>query len=111
MGLLMNYQESVDYIFGHTNYEMVPRLPHAQANYDLRRVYRILERINSPHLKAKSLHITGTNGKGSTSAMLASILASSGYTTGLYTSPHLHTMQERFRRRTGSYGDPFTSGD
>lgn len=93
----MNYLESVDYIFGHTNYETVPRLPHAQANYDLRRVYRILERLHNPHLKAKSLHITGTNGKGSTSAMLASILTSSGYTTGLYTSPHLHTMRERFR--------------
>jgi dihydrofolate synthase / folylpolyglutamate synthase len=96
MGLLMDYRESVDYIFGHTNYEMVPRLPHAQANYDLRRVHRILERIGGPHLKARSLHITGTNGKGSTSAMLASILTCSGYTTGLYTSPHLSTMRERF---------------
>ncbi len=92
----MDYRESVDYIFGHTNYEMVPRLPHAQANYDLRRVYRILERIGDPHLKAKSLHITGTNGKGSTSAMLASILTSSGFTSGLYTSPHLRTVRERF---------------
>ncbi len=56
----------------------------------------LLERIGNPHLKAKSLHITGTNGKGSTSAMLASVLTTAGYRTGLYTSPHLHTMRERF---------------
>jgi dihydrofolate synthase/folylpolyglutamate synthase len=92
---LMNYHESADYIFGHTNYEMVPRVPHAEANYDLRRVYQLLEHIGNPHLKAKSLHITGTNGKGSTSAMLASVLTAAGYITGLYTSPHLHTMRER----------------
>jgi len=91
----MDYQESVDYIFGHTNYEMVPRVPHTQANYDLRRVYQLLERLGNPHLKARSLHITGTNGKGSTSAMLASVLTVAGYTTGLYTSPHLLTMRER----------------
>ena len=69
----MDYKESVDYIFGHTNYEMIPRVPHAEANYDLRRVFELLERLGNPHLKAKSLHITGTNGKGSTSAMLASV--------------------------------------
>jgi dihydrofolate synthase / folylpolyglutamate synthase len=92
----MNYQESVDFIFGHTNYEAVPRLSHAEANYDLRRVFQLLERLGNPHLKAKSLHITGTNGKGSTSAMLASVLTAAGYRTGLYTSPHLITMRERF---------------
>jgi dihydrofolate synthase/folylpolyglutamate synthase len=75
---------------------VVPRVPHIQANYDLRRVFDLLERLGGPHLKAKSLHITGTNGKGSTSAMLASVLTSAGHKTGLYTSPHLHTMRERF---------------
>jgi dihydrofolate synthase / folylpolyglutamate synthase len=92
----MDYQESVDYIFGRTNYEMIPRVPHIEANYDLRRVFELLERLGNPHLKAKSLHITGTNGKGSTSAMLSAILTASGYSTGLYTSPHLLTMRERF---------------
>ena len=92
----MDYKESVDYIFGHTNYEMVPRVPHTEGKYDLRRVYELLERLGNPHLKARSLHITGTNGKGSTSAMLAAVLTAAGYTTGLYTSPHLVTMRERF---------------
>ena len=93
----MNYLESVDYIFGHTNNEAVVRLTHEEAKYDLRRVFLLLERIGSPHLKARSLHITGTNGKGSTSAMLASVLSAAGYRTGLYTSPHLITMRERFK--------------
>jgi dihydrofolate synthase / folylpolyglutamate synthase len=92
----MDYKQAANYIFEHTNYEMIPRVPHIQANYDLRRVYALLERVGNPQMKAKSLHITGTNGKGSTSAMLASVLTAAGYTTGLYTSPHLHTMRERF---------------
>jgi dihydrofolate synthase / folylpolyglutamate synthase len=91
----MNYQEALGFIYGHTNYEAVPK-PHAEDNYDLRRLFETLERLDNPHLKAQSLHITGTNGKGSTSAMLASVLTEAGYTTGLYTSPHLVTTRERF---------------
>jgi dihydrofolate synthase / folylpolyglutamate synthase len=95
----MNYKEALDYIYGHTNYEAVPR-PHADDNYDLRRLFETLERLGNPHLKAKSLHITGTNGKGSTAAMLASVITQAGYTTGLYTSPHLVTSRERFMVNT-----------
>ncbi len=90
----MNYNQALDYIYGHTNYEAVPK-PHAEDNYDLRRLYEILERLGNPHTRARSLHIAGTNGKGSTSAMLASILAEAGYQTGLYTSPHLISTRER----------------
>jgi len=93
----MDYKESVNYIFGHTNYEMIPRVPHTEAQYDLRRVYEMLERIGNPHRKARALHVTGTNGKGSTAAMLSSVLTAAGFITGLYTSPHLITMRERFR--------------
>jgi dihydrofolate synthase / folylpolyglutamate synthase len=90
----MNYNEAISYVYQFSNYEAVPR-PHADDNYDLRRVYEILQRLGNPHLKAKSLHITGTNGKGSTAAMLASVLSAAGYKTGLYTSPHLITSRER----------------
>jgi dihydrofolate synthase / folylpolyglutamate synthase len=93
----MNYRETVDFIFGHTNYEMVPRVPHNNETYDLRRVFEVLSFLDNPHLKAKSLHITGTNGKGSTAAMLDSVLTAAGFTSGLYTSPHLLTMRERFK--------------
>jgi dihydrofolate synthase/folylpolyglutamate synthase len=91
----MNYTEAINYVYQFTNYEAVPR-PHAEDNYDLRRVFEILERLGNPHLQARSLHITGTNGKGSTAVMLASVLTAAGYRTGLYTSPHLITSRERF---------------
>ncbi len=92
----MNYQQALDYINSYTDYEKTP-MPHAAANYDLRRVDEILARLGNPHRKAKSVHIAGTKGKGSTAAMIASVLTTSGYTTGLYTSPHLHTLRERIR--------------
>ena len=93
----MDYQQAIDYLSSYTDYEVVPRLAHNAANYDLRRVEELLCRIGSPHLKARSVHIAGTNGKGSTAAMMASVLTASGYITGLYTSPHLHTWRERIR--------------
>ncbi len=92
----MNYQQALDYIDSFTNYEKTPR-PHIAPYYDLRRMDELLVRLGNPHLKAKSVHITGTKGKGSTSAMIASILTASGYTTGLYTSPHLLTLRERIQ--------------
>mgnify|MGYP000710486613 CR=1 FL=1 len=91
------YQQAIDYLASYTDYEVVPRLAHNAANYDLRRVEELLSRLGNPHLKARSVHIAGTNGKGSVAAMIASVLTASGYTTGLYTSPHLHTWRERIR--------------
>jgi len=91
------YQRSVDYISSYTDYEVVPRLAHNAANYDLRRVEELLARLRNPHRVALSVHIAGTKGKGTTAAMMASTLTVSGYTTGLYTSPHLHTWRERVR--------------
>ncbi len=93
----MDYQQAIDYLSSYTDYEVVPRLAHTAANYDLRRVDELLSLIGNPHLKARSVHIAGTNGKGSTAAMIASALTASGYITGLYTSPHLHTWRERIR--------------
>ncbi len=91
------YQQAIDYLSSYTDYEIVPRLAHNAANYDLRRVDELLARLGNPHRKARSVHITGTNGKGSTAVMVASALTVSGYTTGLYTSPHLHSWRERIR--------------
>ena len=92
----MNYQQAEDYIFSYTDYEKIG-MPHDTAFYDLRRVEELLARLDNPHLKARSIHIAGTKGKGSTAAMIASALYVSGYATGLYTSPHLHTWRERMR--------------
>jgi len=92
----MDYQQAASYIFGYTDYEKVP-MPHDPAFYDLRRVDELMAQLGNPHQGARSVHIAGTNGKGSTAAMVASVLTVSGYTTGLYTSPHLLTWRERIR--------------
>jgi len=92
----MDYQQAIDYLSSYTDYEKMP-MPHDPAFYDLRRVDELLAQLGNPHQKARSVHITGTNGKGSVAAMIASALTASGYTTGLYTSPHLHTWRERIR--------------
>ncbi len=90
----MDYQQTLDYIYGFVNYETMPS--HRDlANYDLRRMDELLGRLGNPHLVARSVHIAGTNGKGSIAAMIASALIASGYNTGLYTSPHLLTLGER----------------
>jgi len=92
----MNYQQAKDYVYGYTDYEKTP-VPHALGSYDLRRVEELFGELGSPHLGPRSVHVAGTNGKGSTAAMIASVLTASGFRTGLYTSPHLHTIRERFR--------------
>ena len=63
----------------------------------LSRTFGLLERMGDPHNKLKYVHIAGTNGKGSTAAMITSILQSAGYTVGLYTSPHIYCFNERIR--------------
>ncbi|MFC2012017.1 bifunctional folylpolyglutamate synthase/dihydrofolate synthase [Chloroflexota bacterium] len=90
------YQRALDYIYGFIDYESVPR-PRDAVHYDLRRMDELLARLGNPHLKARTVHITGTKGKGSVAAMITSALTISGYTAGLYTSPHLHTFNERIR--------------
>ncbi len=92
----MDYQQALDYIYSFIDYEKVPR-PRDAALYDLRRVEELLARLGNPHLTAKTVHVAGTNGKGSTAAMIASALTASGYTTGLNTSPHLSDFRERIR--------------
>jgi dihydrofolate synthase / folylpolyglutamate synthase len=92
----MNYQQTLDYIYGFVNYETLP-MPRAPGHFDLRRVDELMLEIGNPHLKARSVHIAGTKGKGSVAAMIASVLAASGYDTGLYTSPHLIDLRERIR--------------
>ena len=63
----------------------------------LERTQALLRRLGNPHQTYPSIHITGTNGKGSTAAMVESMLRAAGYRTGLYTSPHLHRVNERFQ--------------
>jgi dihydrofolate synthase/folylpolyglutamate synthase len=82
------YQQSLDYLYGLEKFGMI---------FGLAKVEAILEAIENPHREIQAIHIGGTNGKGSTAAMMASILRKEGYRTGLYTSPHLIRFTERIK--------------
>ena len=102
----MNYSEAVAWLLGMTNFERPvspsgptesdnPDVPIATRRWNLDRVHELLHRLDNPHVGPVTLHVAGTKGKGSTCALLASALTTSGYRTGLFTSPHLHTIRER----------------
>jgi len=93
---ISSYQQALDFIYSFIDYEREPG-PRTRTTYDLRRVEELLGRLGNPHLKARSVHIAGSKGKGSVAAMIASTLTTAGYSTGLYTSPHLHFYNERIR--------------
>jgi dihydrofolate synthase/folylpolyglutamate synthase len=90
----MNYQASLDYILSFADYERAPR---SAVVFDLRRMEMLLERLGNPEAGAIPIQVAGTKGKGSTAAMIASILTAAGYKSGLYTSPHLYDFTERIQ--------------
>jgi len=90
----MDYQAALNYILSFADYE---RMPRSALVFDLRRIQMLLDRLGHPQKAARSIHIAGTKGKGSTAAMIASILTQAGYRTGLYTSPHLLSITERIQ--------------
>jgi dihydrofolate synthase/folylpolyglutamate synthase len=93
----MDYRQAEDYILSFTDYEKIPGIAYTAANYDLRRMEKLLQPLGNPHLGTRTVHIAGTKGKGSTAAMIAQALTAASYRTGLFTSPHLHTLRERIR--------------
>jgi len=92
----MNYAAALDFLLSRTDYERWPGFNYA-SRFDLRRMEALLQRLDNPHLSTKAVHIAGSKGKGSTSAMIAAGLQAAGYKTGLYTSPHLVTLRERIQ--------------
>jgi len=84
----MNYDEAEEYLFSKIRFG---------SKLELERMVRLLELLDNPQDKVRVVHIAGTNGKGSVSAMTASVLRTAGYKTGLCTSPHLHDVRERIR--------------
>ena len=98
----MEYREVIRYL-----YDMLPmyqRIGNSAIKKDLKNTRKLCKLLGHPQDKFKSIHVAGTNGKGSSSHMLASILAQSGYKTGLYTSPHLKNFNERIKVN----GEPVT---
>ncbi|MFH1825838.1 MAG: tRNA (guanosine(37)-N1)-methyltransferase TrmD [bacterium] len=79
------------------SYSYLESLEKFGINLGLDRIRLLLEKLENPQLKFKSIHIAGTNGKGSTACYIASILKEAGYKVGLYTSPHLLDWKERFK--------------
>ena len=91
----MNYKETVDWLFKQLPVYQIEGV--FKYKLDLSSIKLVCKRLNNPQNNFKSIHVAGTNGKGSTSHMLASILQESGYKVGLYTSPHLKDFRERIR--------------
>ncbi|HCC95374.1 MAG TPA: tetrahydrofolate synthase [Flavobacteriaceae bacterium] len=92
---MRTYQETIDWLF--TNLPMFQRVGASAMKADLTNITALCEYLGNPQTKFKTVHIAGTNGKGSTSHMLASIFQEAGYKTGLTTSPHLKDFRERIR--------------
>ena len=91
----MTYTETLDYLY--SQLPMFTRIGTAAYKKDLHNTIALCSAFHNPEKKFKSIHIAGTNGKGSTSHMLAAIFQTAGYKTGLYTSPHLKDFRERIK--------------
>jgi dihydrofolate synthase/folylpolyglutamate synthase len=91
----MNYKASIEYLY--TKLPMFSKSGVAALKMDLANTLTICSFLNNPENRFKSIHVAGTNGKGSVSHLIASILQEQGYKTGLYTSPHLEDFRERIK--------------
>lgn len=91
----MNYQQTIEYLY--SQLPMFSKVGASALKNDLLNIRELCSILEHPETKFPSIHIAGTNGKGSTSHMLSAILQQAGYKTGLYTSPHLHDFRERIR--------------
>jgi dihydrofolate synthase/folylpolyglutamate synthase len=90
----MDYDQALAYLDAHVNLEVLPP-GHAGVGRSLDRIARIMQLTGDPHSAYPVLHITGTNGKGSTARMLTALLTAQGLSVGTYTSPHLERINER----------------
>ena len=91
----MTYNDTLDWMF--SQLPMYQRQGQSAYKVDLSNTVALISHLNNPHHHFKSIHVAGTNGKGSTSHMLASVLQEAGYKVGLYTSPHLKDFRERIK--------------
>ena len=91
----MNYQDTIDYLF--QKLPIYQRSGKIAYKADIGNIVESCNILGNPHLNFKSIHVAGTNGKGSTSHIMSSILQEAGYKVGLYTSPHLKDFRERIK--------------
>jgi dihydrofolate synthase/folylpolyglutamate synthase len=100
----LTYEQALDFWFGRINYEQ--RIPQP-GDLKLDRMRALLGRVGDPQQRLRIVHVAGSKGKGSTSAMLAAVLRCAGYRTGLFTSPHLCRVEERIQVD----GQPITAAE
>lgn len=101
----MTYQETLDWMF--VQLPMYQQKGAVAYKADLSNTIKLIDHLNNPQLGIKTVHIAGTNGKGSTSSMIAAILQEAGYKVGLYTSPHLKDFRERIKINGQEIGESF----
>lgn len=89
------HERAIRWLDARVNYERTPAGSHSSATFSLGRMRRLLHDLGDPHLRHPVAHVAGTKGKGSTVAMLASILRDAGHRVGSYLSPHVHRVEER----------------
>ncbi len=94
--LLTPHERASEFLLGRINYERLAEPPYGQRHMKLDRMRELLTRLGNPDAGLPIVHVAGTKGKGSTSAMVAGVLQAAGYETGLFTSPHLERIEERF---------------
>ena len=93
---VLRYDEALERVMSLADFERSTHSP-GHSSFHLERIGLLMERLGSPHLCVPTVHVAGTKGKGSTAAMITSVLSAQGYKVGLYTSPHLHSAVERIR--------------
>ena len=91
----MTYKKTLDYLY--SRLPIYQRKGAAAYKKDIGNIIKAVKSLDNPHLKFKSVHIAGTNGKGSTAHFIASVMQEAGYKIGLYTSPHLKDFRERIK--------------
>lgn len=92
---ITSYATALRWLYDHTDYERMRIVRYNSATFNLDRMRELLEKLGNPQDQIKCVHVAGTKGKGSTCAMLESMLRACGYTVGLYSSPHLVDLRER----------------
>jgi len=92
---ISNYADALRYVYSFADYERTA--PRSTEDLRMEGVLALLAAVGDPHKRLRAVHIAGTKGKGSTTAMIGAVLRAAGYSTGSYTSPHLHTHRERYR--------------
>jgi dihydrofolate synthase/folylpolyglutamate synthase len=97
MNIETRFQQALDYLYSFIDYSLKGQKAMVSVDFNLDRVFALMDSLGNPQQKYPSIHVAGSKGKGSVCALCASALQAQGYKVGLYTSPHLHDYEERIQ--------------